>query len=227
MVEKVHEHGALAGIQLGYNGSGTNGLDTRIASRGVEQVPNDAFVFHSCYTMTKREIRELQGFYVAAALRAKRVGFDIIQLSASHGAGLAQQFLMPRYNHRTDEYGGSLANRCRFLVEVLEGIREAVHDECAVTVRFCIETPGDPTGISPETTAAAITAADHLVDLWDVEVSGPSRPTGATTPCRRASGPRATRWPTWPRSAHTRRSRSWRSAAGSIPTPWWRRSSRG
>ena len=175
MVEKVHEQGALAGIQLGFNGSGTNGLDTRIASRGVEQVPNDAFVFHSCYTMSKREIRELQGFYVAAALRAKRVGFDVIQLSASHGAGLAQQFLMPRFNHRTDEYGGSIENRCRFLVEVLEAIREAVGDSCAVTVRFCIETPGDPTGISHETAAAAITAADHLVDLWDVEVSGSSQ----------------------------------------------------
>jgi dimethylamine/trimethylamine dehydrogenase len=175
MTEKVHEQGALAGIQLGFNGSGTNGLDTRMPSRGVEQVPNDAFVFHSCWTMTKREIAELRRFYVDAALRAKRVGFDVIQLSASHGAGLPQQFLMPRFNHRTDEYGGSIENRCRFLVEVLSDLREAISDQCALTVRFCVETPGDPTGITHETAAAAISAADHLVDLWDLEASGPSQ----------------------------------------------------
>jgi dimethylamine/trimethylamine dehydrogenase len=174
MVEKVHEQGALAGVQLGFNGSGTNDLETRICARGVEQVPSDTFVFHSCYAMTRREVRELQGFYVDAAVRAMDVGFDVIQVMGSHGAGIPQQFLMPRYNHRTDEYGGSLANRVRFFVEVVEQVREAVHDRCAVTVRLCLETPGEPDGITPETAEATIRALDPLVDLWDWMVSGPS-----------------------------------------------------
>ena len=174
MVDRVHEHEALAGIQLGFNGSGSNNLDTRIAARGVEQVPSDTFVFHSCYAMTAGEIRELQRFYVEAALRAMQVGFDVIQVMGSHGAGIPQQFLMPRYNHRTDAYGGSVENRVRFFREVVEQVREAVHDRCAVTVRLCIETPGEEDGITPETAEAAIRALDPMVDLWDWMVSGPS-----------------------------------------------------
>jgi dimethylamine/trimethylamine dehydrogenase len=176
MVDLVHEHGALAGIQLGFNGSGTFGLDTRIASRGVEQVPNDTFVFHSCYTMTRREIRELQQFYVAAALRAKRVGFDVINLCVNEDCTVIQQFLMPRYNHRTDEYGvATVENRTRFLREVLESVREAVHDSCAVTVRLSIDT-NDPSGRgidAGETAPGIVEVTDHLVDLWDFEVCGP------------------------------------------------------
>jgi dimethylamine/trimethylamine dehydrogenase len=133
MVDKVHEHGALAGVQLGFNGSGSENLDTRICPRGVEQCPSDTFVFHSCYTMTKREIRELEQFYVQAALRAKRVGFDVINFCVNEDCTVIQQFLMPRYNHRTDEYG-DLENRSRFMREVL-GDREAVA-ECAVTCAF-------------------------------------------------------------------------------------------
>ena len=106
MVDMVHEHGALAGTQLGYSGNGCYNFDTRIAARGVEQMPSESFIFHSCYAMSKREIRELQRFYADAAVRAMRIGFDVIQVSASHAYGLPQQFLMPRYNHRTDEYGG-------------------------------------------------------------------------------------------------------------------------
>ena len=177
MVDRVHEHGALAGVQLGCNGNASENLDTRMCARGVEEVPSDTFVFHSCYAMTKREIRELQSFYVTAALRAMRIGFDVISLCVNEDCPVAQQLLMPRYNHRTDEYGAqSMANRTRFLVEATEQIREAVHDECAVTIRLSIDTM-DPSGrgISADTDAPEIVSAvDHLVDLWDLEVCGPT-----------------------------------------------------
>jgi len=172
MVDMVHQHGALAGTQLGYSGNGCTNFDTRIAARGVEQMPSESFIFHSCFAMSKKEIRELEQMYADAAVRAMRVGFDVIQVSASHAYGLPQQFLMPRYNHRTDEYGGSLENRARFLVETMEQIREAVGDSCAISVRLCVETPGDPNGMTIEAAAAAITAVDPLVDLWDLMVSG-------------------------------------------------------
>jgi dimethylamine/trimethylamine dehydrogenase len=176
MVDKVHEHGALAGIQLGFNGSGSENLETRIAARGVEQVPSDTFTFHSCYTMTKREIRELRRFYVQAARRARAVGFDVINFCVNEDCTVIQQFLMPRYNNRTDEYGpATMENRSRFLLEVVEQVREAVHDACAVTVRLAIDTlDGGGRGIDADETAPAIVElADHLVDLWDMEVCGP------------------------------------------------------
>jgi dimethylamine/trimethylamine dehydrogenase len=174
MVEHVHLHGALAGVQLGFNGAHTENLETRIAARGVTQVPSNTFVFHSCYEMTKREIRELQGFYASAARRACDVGFDVINLCANANAGIPQQFLMRAYNRRTDEYGGSLQNRTRFLREVVEEIRAAVEGECAVTVRLSIDTQHPPgLGIRPEEEAAAVVGQiDHLVDLWDFEVTG-------------------------------------------------------
>jgi dimethylamine/trimethylamine dehydrogenase len=176
MVEKVHEQGALAGVQLGFNGSGSENLDTRICARGVEQVPSDTFIFHSCYTMTKREIRELQQFYVQAALRAKRVGFDVVNFCVNEDCTVIQQFLMPRYNHRTDEYSATtMENRTRFMREVVEQVREAVNDACAVTVRLSIDTlDAEKRGIdAAETAPAMVELTDHLVDLWDMEVCGP------------------------------------------------------
>jgi dimethylamine/trimethylamine dehydrogenase len=176
MVDRVHAHGSLAGIQLGFNGAHTENLETRIAARGVTQVPSNTFVFHSCYEMTKAEIRELRGFYASAARRACDIGFDVINLCANSNAGIPQQFLMRAYNRRSDEYGGPLENRARFLLEVVEEIRAAVEGECAVTVRLSIDTQHpDGLGIRPRQEAAAVVSwLDHLVDLWDFEVTGPT-----------------------------------------------------
>ena len=126
--------------------------------------------------MTKREIRELQGFYVQAALRAKRVGFDVVNFCVNEDCTVIQQFLMPRYNHRTDEYSAAtMDNRSRFMREVVEQVREAVHDSCAVTVRLSIDTlDAEKRGIdAAETAPAMVELTDHLVDLWDMEVCGP------------------------------------------------------
>jgi dimethylamine/trimethylamine dehydrogenase len=174
MVERVHEHGALAGIQLGFNGAHSENLETRIGARGVSQVPSNTFTFHSCYEMSKQEIRELQGFFADAAIRAREVGFDIVNLCVNENCTVAQQFLMTAYNRRRDEYGGSMENRARFLIELLETVRDAVGDDCALTVRLAIDTQHPPgLGIRPTEEAAAVVEwADHLVDLWDFEVTG-------------------------------------------------------
>ena len=63
---------------------------------------------HSCYEMDRDDIRELQGFYVAAAERAREAGFDLILIYGAETIPITQQFLMPYFNRRTDEYGGSL-----------------------------------------------------------------------------------------------------------------------
>ena len=131
---------------------------------------------HSCYEMDREDIRELQGFYVAAAERARDAGFDLILIYGAETVPITQQFLMPYFNRRTDEYGGSFENRARFTREVLELIRDALGDDCALGVRFSIDTLSeDGLGIAVlEDGVRFIEHVDHLVDLWDVQVGPPS-----------------------------------------------------
>ena len=75
----------------------------------------------------KREIRSLIEGYVQSARNVKRSGLDGIELHGAHSYGIAQ-FLSPFYNRRTDEYGGSVRNRCRFAIEVAEAVRDEVGD---------------------------------------------------------------------------------------------------
>src|SRR3546814_2364784 len=72
--------------------------------------------------MTKEDIRRVQQDYVVAARRALAAGFDWLELHFAHGY-LAQSFLSPHSNQRDDEYGGSLGNRSRFLIETLDAVR--------------------------------------------------------------------------------------------------------
>ena len=72
--------------------------------------------------MTKEDIKHAQEGFVQATKRAKRLDMDCIEIHAAHGY-LAQSFLSPLSNKREDEYGGSLGNRMRFLLETFEKVR--------------------------------------------------------------------------------------------------------
>jgi len=85
--------------------------------------------------MTKRDIGTLIEAYAAAAARAKKAGFDGVQLHGAHGYGI-NQFLSGAWNRRGDAYGGSLKNRYRFLGEVLEAARAAVGDDFPVLIKL-------------------------------------------------------------------------------------------
>jgi dimethylamine/trimethylamine dehydrogenase len=175
MCERAHEHGSLAGVELNFSGPYHTGYETRQPARGVSQLASPEFS-HSCYAMDKHDIRELQGFYVDAARRARQAGFDLILVYGAETVGIPQQFLMPYFNHRTDEYGGSFENRARFFRETLELVREAVGDDCAVGARFTIDTlSDDDSGIKvQEDGVRFVEHVDHLVDLWDVQVGPPN-----------------------------------------------------
>ncbi|MCE5333828.1 MAG: FAD-dependent oxidoreductase [Desulfobacteraceae bacterium] len=84
------------------------------------------------------EIQRYRDAFVEAALRARDCGFDAVELHACHDYWL-NYFLSPHFNHRTDEYGGSLENRFRLLREVTEGVREAVGDSMIIGVRLSMD----------------------------------------------------------------------------------------
>ncbi len=174
MAELAHEHGALAGVELWHGGCVAGNLESRMPARSVSQLTDDGLYATSCYELDKRGIREIQGYYVAAARRARDVGFDMINIEGAECGALPQHFLMSKFNHRTDEYGGSVENRARFWLETVEQVREAVGDDCAVTIRLCVDTLNDdPRGIrAAEEAYRFIELGDHLVDFWDLQGGG-------------------------------------------------------
>ncbi len=183
MTDRAHAHGALAGIELWHGGVYAEGRESRLPQLAPSQIASDLDSVVVPRAMDRADIRRVQNEWVAAARRARSAGFDIVYVYGSH-TYLPTQFLSPRYNQRTDEYGGSLENRSRFWLEAIELVREAIGDDCAIAVRIASDTL-ELSGVPLADGLEFIRAADHLVDLWDVVVgamwgpgrvdSGPSR----------------------------------------------------
>jgi dimethylamine/trimethylamine dehydrogenase len=172
MCDMLHERGALAGVEMWYGGAHAPCMESRCIPKAPSQLPSDYEHLTYPREMDKDDIREVQGYYVAAAKRARSAGFDIVYVYGSHSY-LPQQFLTPFYNKRTDEYGGSFENRARFWRETIEQVREAVGDDCAIAVRISTDMFMGEIGTQLERDALPfVEHVDHLVDLWDVNVSG-------------------------------------------------------
>jgi len=170
MTEKVHEFGALAGVELWAGGAGAPNLLTREVARGVCSVPNMAGHPYQTRAMDKKDIRDLRRWHRDAALRAREADFDIVYIYATHYY-LLSQFLSPLYNQRTDEYGGAVENRIRLVRELIEETRDAVGDRCAVAVRMSAD-DGTGTAEQPvsEDRREMFGILADLPDLWDVNI---------------------------------------------------------
>ena len=88
-----------------------------------------------CREISKEEIAKVIKAFAEGAERAKRAGFDGIQIHAAHGY-LLNQFLSPFYNKRTDEYGGTIENRARIVLDILKAIRKVVGEAYPVLVKM-------------------------------------------------------------------------------------------
>lgn len=183
MSEKMKTRGALAGIQLAYSGINGPNLYTKEVPLAVSAAPIRTFTNDpmQARALDKSDIRDLRRWFVNAAKRSKLAGFDLICLYGAHGFGIFQHFLSRATNHRTDEYGGSLENRARFVNEVIGDIRDAVGDTMGITLRVSLdETIGD-LGFSNAEVRDFIEMNKDLPDLWDLaqgtweDCSGPSR----------------------------------------------------
>ena len=110
----------------------------------MSQIPSEIVPWASCRAMDKAEIKQARKEHVDAAKRARAAGFDLITIL--NGLATFPNFFLHRFhNKRTDEYGGSFENRIRFTLELMEELRETI-DDCAIGVRFCIDTLDQPFG---------------------------------------------------------------------------------
>jgi dimethylamine/trimethylamine dehydrogenase len=169
MVEAVHAHGALAGVQLAYPAYYNSNRLTREVPLGPEDRPVSGYHPVQVRAMDKGDIKSLLRWWKAAGVRARTAGFDILNVDANFST-IAFQFLSPR-NQRSDEYGGPLRNRVRLLKELIEVTREAAGGSCAVSVRLIVDELAGAHGLrAPDEGIEAISLLAELPDLWDLVV---------------------------------------------------------
>jgi len=175
MTDAVHEHGALAGIELWHGGACSLNRTSRLAPLSPSGMPwmstHLGFMGNlRPRTMDGGDIRDLLRWQAEGAKRALQAGFDIVYVYAGMGY-LPYEFLLPEYNHRTDAYGGSIANRVRLVRELLEATRDAVGHRCAVALRISLEELRGRPGVNAVSEAhEAVELLAHIPDLWDVKM---------------------------------------------------------
>ncbi len=127
--DAIRRHGAIPSIELSHSGmyAGTYMTDKSRQHEMNQWGPSDTVRPDGVQVkaLTKDMLAEITAAYGSVAGLAKRAGFEMLMIHGGHG-WLLNQFLSPYFNKRTDEYGGSLENRCRLAIEVLEAVREAV-----------------------------------------------------------------------------------------------------
>ncbi|MBP7059232.1 MAG: FAD-dependent oxidoreductase, partial [Lachnospiraceae bacterium] len=137
--DAIRRHGAMPSLELSHSGmfAGTYMTD-KSKQKGMNQwgpsdtVRNDGVEVKG---LTKELIDEIVKSYGDVAAMAKRAGFEMIMIHGGHG-WLINQFLSPLFNKRTDEYGGTLENRCRLAKEVLIAVRDAVGPRFPIEFRM-------------------------------------------------------------------------------------------
>jgi len=147
VVDFCRTHGrAKLGIQLahsGRKGSAKTPMEG-MSSLGKDDSPWETLApsalpfadgWHTPKAMQKEDLERVKQEFLSAAIRAVRLGFDVIELHAAHGY-LLNQFLSPLSNHRTDEYGGTAENRMRFPLEILDALKQTIPASVALGARI-------------------------------------------------------------------------------------------
>jgi 2,4-dienoyl-CoA reductase-like NADH-dependent reductase (Old Yellow Enzyme family) len=181
MTKAVHEAGGKIAVQLVHGGGQSN---AEIAGRQpfapsavkVNQFPEMPA------ELTRDEISKIITAFGEAARRAKSWGADAIQLHGAHGF-LINQFLSPLTNRRTDEYGGSIENRSRFLLEVYRNVRETVGADYPVLIKLNASDHVDGGLEIDDSVYAAKKLAEAGINA--IEVSAGTSASGEKSPVRR------------------------------------------
>jgi len=175
LADAVHEFGTKQMVQLFC--CGAQGLSTMFVDRfrplwAASPIPS-AVYNERPKAMEKHDIRELVEYFGRSAFNVMTAGLDGVEIHAAHSQ-LLGEFLSPAFNKRTDEYGGSVENMCRIVIEVGEEIRRQVGNEMAVGVRLSADEFLGENGIRSDDFEAQIDvlAGSGLFDFFDISGGG-------------------------------------------------------
>lgn len=187
----IHEGGAKAFLQISHTGRGARRSIIGAQPVGPSAIPMPySFMMglanETPRALTIKEIKEIEEKYAQAALRAKKAGFDGVELH-SVGYYLGQQFLSKTANIRTDEYGGSRENRMRFHLNIIRRIRELCGKDFAIIVKLSVVEQGTDSGISMLDGAyfckrfqdEGVDAIEVLAGKWSSEAGKNEKPESA------------------------------------------------
>ncbi len=179
----IHSQGAKAGIQLAHAGRkasvwpewgyGRTG-SMAVEDGGWQTVSSTARPFPGLAAPVPLDASGIRGVidqFRSAARRAVDAGFDVVEIHAAHGY-LLHQFLSPLSNDRTDEYGGSLENRARLLLDVVRAVRSEIGDTIPLFVRFSATDYAEGGWDQEQTAVVAGWAADAGADFFDISSGG-------------------------------------------------------
>ena len=172
MVNDIHDAGGKIAAQIVHGGVHSVPQMTGESAMGPSEIPaqEGAFgPFPGCRTMTQEDIDSVVNGFREAAIRAKKVGFDGIQLHGAHGY-LFSQFLSPFYNKRTDNYGGSLTNRTRIVTDTYEQVRNEAGDNYPVMIKMNVNDFMDDGILAEDAIEAASIYSNIGIDA--IELSG-------------------------------------------------------
>ncbi|MCC8027560.1 MAG: FAD-dependent oxidoreductase [Clostridium sp.] len=171
MTDLIHAYGSLASIELNHPGHFGDpvgddkllgpvdvNMGGRMTMAGGKEVKG----------MDEEEMHRVADYFAQAALIGKRGGFDIVNVHAGHN-WLLGEFFSPIENTRTDEYGGSVENRCRFPLMVLRRIREAVGEDMIISMRFSASEHMEG-GITLEEAVRSVAIMEQAADIIQCSV---------------------------------------------------------
>jgi NADPH2 dehydrogenase len=165
LVRLGKEHGSVMGIQIAHGGR---------KAWGDELVAPSSIPFPEMGTphaLTAAEIKSVIENWRQGARRAREAGFDVLQLHGAHGY-LIHEFLSPLSNRRTDEYGGSLENRMRFLLEIIEAVKKEWPADKPLSVRLSAEDYLEGGLTIKDTVQICRVLKEHGADLMDISSGG-------------------------------------------------------
>ena len=171
LTERVHRWGAKIFAQLSC-GTGRNGMPQIGERVPISSSENPSFYNPSmiCRPLSIEEIEEMMEHWKVAATNAVRMGFDGIQIHA-HAGYLMDQFMSEIWNHRTDKYGGSFENRCRFTMETVDAIRSVVGPNFPITYRISLD-HRFPGGRTLEESMKILDVLDKCgIDAFDIDAA--------------------------------------------------------
>ena len=165
LVQAVHDGGARIALQIAHSGINSPFFSaTGVVPLVVSAMPESDRPHRE---MTGEEIESIIDDFAAAAVRGKEAAFDAVQLDGAHGY-LMSQFLSPRSNHRTDQWGGSAENRRRFHLEVIRKVRQAIGADLPLMIKFGVEDDKEGGLTLGESTDAAQQMARSGIDAIEV-----------------------------------------------------------